>query len=109
MSTLTRSVSQDDLLHLEAAGSADRQVEVEDGVIIDHHPISHSQPIIIENLYHPLEKFVREHHLGTIYMEGLRYQIKGTREHILRAYIPMLSYVKPGRLNSNFDPKMGFV
>jgi Uma2 family endonuclease len=100
-------VSLADLQRLDAD---DKWVEVEDGEIIarENH-VTFLHLIVIQNLFRILDPFVRLHHLGTVYMDGVRYILAGTTTAIQRAHKPDFSFLRAGRIPPDFDWSGDFV
>jgi Uma2 family endonuclease len=59
--------------------------------------------IIVQNLYNSLKTHIRENRLGRIFLSGARYILDGDKDDVQRAYKPDLSYVRTGRISSDFD------
>ena len=84
LSDKTRTIiTQQDLQRLDAE---EKWIEVEDGEIIEsENNMTFLHLIIIQNLYDLLKPFVTMHKLGTVYMDGARYILAGTKTDIQRA------------------------
>jgi Uma2 family endonuclease len=100
---LTRTITQDDLLALDAQHS-DKIIEVENGdVILGEHTMTYWHHKIIENLYDLLKPYAKLHQLGYVHGDGFRYIISQTGIDIITAYVPDLSFIKKERFPQNFD------
>jgi Uma2 family endonuclease len=96
-----RVITQADLLRLDAE---DKWIEVEDGSIVEvERDMTFLHLLIIRNLFRILDAFVQAHQLGTVWPDGGRYILQGTEQGIQRAYTPDLSFLRAGRIPSNFN------
>lgn len=101
MEQVKKRITQADLQRLDAE---EKSIEVEDGEIIEGEGgVTFLHLIIIQNLYDTLKPFVAIHKLGTIYMDGVRYILRGTPQDIQRAYKPDFSFLRAGRIPQDFD------
>jgi len=97
-------VTEDDLLRAEAQADDHTWIEVDDGVIIEvERDMTWMHLLAIQNLLFILQTYVRAHGLGFVYMDGGRYRLEGTPDDVRRAYIPDLSFVRAGRIPTDFD------
>jgi Uma2 family endonuclease len=100
-------VTQEDLQRLDAQ---DKWVEVEDGEIIEsENDVTWLHAYMIQNLFLILHPFVRANKLGTVHIDRVRYILKGTPQDIERARKPDFSFLRAGRVPTDFDWSGDFV
>ncbi|MCA9905767.1 MAG: Uma2 family endonuclease [Anaerolineae bacterium] len=100
-----QTVTLKDLQRLDAQ---ELWAEVDDGEIItSEHHMTILHVLIIQNLYKLLDAYVSAHHLGIVFIDGVRFLLRGTQEDVARARKPDLAFVRaariPADLNLNSD------
>ncbi len=102
MTTLNKiNVTLADLQRFEAE---DRNIEVENGEIIESElHVTWVHLLIIRNLFRLLDAHAQQNQLGDVFMDGARYVLKGTPDHIEEAPKPDLSFLSAGRIPADFD------
>jgi Uma2 family endonuclease len=84
--------------------SGDMRVEVEDGQIItDERTMTILHLLIIRVLFRMLDTHVVNHKLGEVFMDGVRFRLKGSKDDIIRAYKPDLAFVRAARIAADLD------
>lgn len=97
-------ITRDELTRSDANAADNERIEVHDGQIITKaRPVTFLHLIIIQNLYNLLRAYVREHQLGTVFMDGGRYILQSTPQGLLKARVPDLSFVRTGRITTGFN------
>lgn len=101
----TKPITEDELLRL----SADHPVEVVNGEIVSAMTAaSYTHVYVIMNIYDILKPHVKSHDLGHVIIDGYHYILKADAEGLKDSRIPDLSFVRKGRMESNFDPHKPF-
>jgi Uma2 family endonuclease len=98
------------LADLQRLDAEDKWIEVENGIIIeDENAVTFLHVVITQNLFLILHSFVRQHKLGSVFIDGARYILVGTPTDIERARKPDLSFLRAGRIPPDFDWSGDFV
>lgn len=98
-------ITEDYLLSL----NADKWYEVVDGELIEGVEMGElTHVIVIDNLFSPLRPFVRQHKLGRVHTDSLTYILHVNEEGIENAHIPDLSFIRRGRIPTDFDKSRAF-
>jgi Uma2 family endonuclease len=96
-----RAVTLADLEQMDDEGLT---IEVDNGEIItEDSGMTIMHLLIIRLLYDVLNPFVTEHKLGEVFMDGVRYRLIGTKDDIVRALQPDLSFVRAERIPVDLD------
>ena len=91
--TLQIGVDEKDLI------ASDAWVEVIDGEIVPMAPIHLIHHLIAGNLYRALDRYLEEHPIGYLFMDGLICVLERTPEgKIFKSYVPDTAYIRQERL-----------
>lgn len=97
-------ITQADLQSVDAQLEDHQYADVENGEIITYeYVVTALHLIIIQNIYDMLRPFVKQHQLGNVFMDGLRYILAGTPTDIQRTLQPDFSFLRAGRIPPDFD------
>jgi Uma2 family endonuclease len=98
---IRRSVTLADLEQIDDEGLT---IEVDDGEIItEDSGMTILHLLIMRLLFNTLNPFAIEHKLGEVFMNGVRYRLIGTKDNIVRARQPDLSFVRADRIPADLD------
>lgn len=101
LDNLKQSITLDDLHRLERDGL---RVEVIDGeIFISKVTMTLLHALVIQALFRLLDGYVREHRLGVVFMDSVRFRLQGGRGAILRARQPDLAFVRAHRIPAELD------
>jgi Uma2 family endonuclease len=96
-----QAVSLHDVQQME---SDDMRVEVDDGqMITDEHTMTILHLLTIRVLFRLLDAYAVAHQLGEVFMDGMRFRLKGTQNDVIRAYKPDLAFVRAARIPAGLD------
>jgi Uma2 family endonuclease len=99
------AITQAELQRLDAECADNTRIEVEDGIIFEvKRKMTWMHLFVIQNLYDFLKPFVKSNRLGNVFMDVVRYVLKGTPDKIEDAPYPDFSFLRAGRLPKDFDP-----
>lgn len=97
-------VSRDQLQRASHQAADDLRVEVVDGVLVEsERRVTLLHTIIIQNLYFYLRTYLSRNPLGFVFIDGARYLLEADDEHIARARVPDLSFVRRERVPADLD------
>ena len=101
---IQQGIHYDDILAAERDAADSSEIEVVDGQIIEvTSGMTWLHTLLIQNLFNLLQTYVRDHQLGTVWIDGVRYVIVGNKTNIQTARRPDLSFLRKGRIPADFD------
>jgi Uma2 family endonuclease len=97
--TREKFVDEDELMRL----GSDAMVEVIDGEIVEMAAVGILHHIIVGNLYHILDTWVRVVEIGFIFPDGLLFHLFREGKRIKGSRVPDLSFVRKGSIPKGWD------
>lgn len=95
----TEGISLDDLMRLDE----DEQVEIFEGELVYMSPVGVLHHIIVSNIMHILNPYVRLRQLGMIFPDGLIYLMNSPRRRLRDSFVPDVSFLRASNIPPNFD------
>ncbi len=93
------AITLDDLMSL----GSDARVEVIDGEIVEMSPSGTLHHVVVSNITHALEVYVRERDTGSVFPDGLIYLMGEPKKHLRDLFVPDVSFVRNEDVPDGWD------